>query len=495
MYTDSQGQSVLDYDKYRKIGIRFDDDGDIEDFNPNAFARHLCRTFDIAIRYDILYYLYKDNYYQAVTELELKRLLYNYFNSLVPDAWTTSFEYGYLAAYKRLMPRCEELISGIDVINLTNGIFSVSSGKLLPHDKKIFTATQIPVEYNEDSDCPVFKDFLYDIFNQDKSLVSITQELMGYCLTNSTQAHKFFLLFGTGRNGKSVLLKVITALVGADNTCNLSLKSFGIPFELAEIVDKRVNISTESEVHGATLRTDKLKAIVAGDSIQINPKNEKPFSHLPITKLIFAINRLPATADTSEGFVDRLIILPFDKKYVPNPKNDMQGKLDPNLKDKLLLELDGIFIFALEGLKRLIANDYIFSESKRATKLLRQFVASNNPFVDFIDTRLTIEDAVKIPRTQVYDDFKAWAKYQGFVSHSNMSARTFYSDLTAELSSRGIYLETPKIRGTIYFRGITLRTNTTAMNKKKPVATKDSSKKVVGADSMVLFADTQDDTD
>ena len=69
--------------------------------------------------------------------------------------------------------------------------------------------------------------------------------------------------------------------------------------------------------------------------------------------LLFSCNNIPKNyGDRSEGFYRRLIIIRFDHAVPENKK-------DPDLLDKLRLEADGIFLFALEGLKRLIKNRYV----------------------------------------------------------------------------------------------------------------------------------------
>ena len=82
-----------------------------------------------------------------------------------------------------------------------------------------------------------------------------------------------------------MLSKIITKLVGEENTSSISLKNFEKDFNLSEIVDKLVNISTESEV--SSLDTEMLKAISSGDTIQINAKYQKIYSYKPFAKLIF----------------------------------------------------------------------------------------------------------------------------------------------------------------------------------------------------------------
>jgi putative DNA primase/helicase len=345
--TDANGNIKFNVAKYRNIGIYIKNDGTLEGMNENIFARHLCRTFDIAVLDDTRLYQYKDNYWQPLSDMEISRILRDYFNQLIPDGWSSGIANLYKSAYFLEMPRTDNLTPADDYININNGLYYFGDKwALIPHSKRIFTTTRIPINYYDgvDPGCPTFESFIYDISCKDDELVMLLQEIMGYCLSNSTDAHKFAIFYGKGRNGKSVYMKVLTALIGKMNISNIQLKNFGNSFELASIVDKRVNISSENEFEGKHMRTDLFKSISAGDEIQINAKHQQPFTYKPFAKLIFAVNKMPRTLDVSEGYMDRLLLVPFDMKYVDEPKNNKQGKRDPQLTKKLLKELDGIFV-------------------------------------------------------------------------------------------------------------------------------------------------------
>lgn len=78
--------------------------------------------------------------------------------------------------------------------------------------------------------------------------------------------------------------------------------------------------------------------------------NEKHF-------LAFSNGDLEALYDRSEGFFRRQLILQTKRK--PPGRED-----DPFLSDKLKQEIEGIFLWCLEGLKRLQSNNYKFTVSQ-----------------------------------------------------------------------------------------------------------------------------------
>jgi putative DNA primase/helicase len=89
--------------------------------------------------------------------------------------------------------------------------------------------------------------------------------------------------------------------------------------------------------------------IVGQDKITAGKKFESEITFLPYTKLIFSCNIIPATRNKTNAFYRRWCILEFNK----------QTKLedvDVDMREKLRVELSGIFNWAIEGLERLLKN-------------------------------------------------------------------------------------------------------------------------------------------
>jgi putative DNA primase/helicase len=458
--TSGSGKKIIDLKFYKSIGLFLTKNGDLKYINENLFARYICTEFDLVLRSEAHFFQYKDNYWQKLTLLQLQKLLRDHINSLVDNCWTATLERDYISALYRECKSSDELISGDDYICVRNGLIYLSGDtfEFIPHSKDIFCTAQIPVTYypNNAPPCKEFHKAVRDIFSNDAELINVFQEVLAYCcLSNHTKCHKLFVFWGGGRNGKSLLLNIARELASPDATTNLSLASFRNSFEVASIVDKRLSVASESEITGSMLETSRLKLLASGDDILINPKNEKPFSYKPMIKLIFAVNSLPKTLDTSVGFLERLVILPFRRKYSYEPKTG-EGLLDPNLYDKLILELDGIFAWTLEGLVRLTRNGFKFSKSKQVDRVLQQYQAIINPYVNFICTKLQVDSEAKEAKTEVYKRFKLWAGSQGYTAFSNISARQFYMDFEANLQTQNIAFSKVKVTGVRSYKGFSL---------------------------------------
>src|SRR5690606_19592422 len=111
-----------------------------------------------------------------------------------------------------------------------------------------YRTTQIPHNYEPDAVCPRFDQFLDEIFRGDSDAIikkRIIWEIIGYSLTNTAKYEKFILLVGKGANGKSVLLEIIMALVGHENTAAVQPAEFSNKFQRGYLHRKLVNIVTE----------------------------------------------------------------------------------------------------------------------------------------------------------------------------------------------------------------------------------------------------------
>ena len=102
-------------------------------------------------------------------------------------------------------------------------------------------------------------------------------------------------------------------------------------------------------------------------------------SQLYVRFLCFGNGALTALHDKSDGFFRRQIVL--TTKDRPAGRAD-----DPFLVDKLLREKEGIFLWCLEGLHRLIRNNYQFSISGKARENMETVKRSSNNVIEFLQS-------------------------------------------------------------------------------------------------------------
>lgn len=242
-----------------------------------------------------------------------------------------------------------EEFDGDDMLfNSQNGYLDLSNGILYEHDiSKMFTRIS-NAEFTDKIDCPRWELFLHQIFGGDQELIRYIQKAVGYSLTASIREQVMFILFGNGRNGKSVFLDIIAEILGSYamgmQASSLMVKqggSSGHNEDIARLNGARLVTSSEPN-EGVRLDEGLIKQLTGGDSVSASFKGGHVFDYKPKYKIWLATNHKPIIRGNDDGIWRRLPLIPFTVQ-IP------LEKVDKNLKDKLMRELPGIFNWAVEG--------------------------------------------------------------------------------------------------------------------------------------------------
>ena len=244
----------------------------------------------------------------------------------------------------------EEWDADVWALNTPAGVVDLRSGRLRPHRRedrmtKIATAApKAPVRAGSPSS--------HDVTGGDAELIAYLQRMVGYCLTGVTSAHALFFLYGTGANGKSVFVNVLTTILG-DYAANAPMDTFmetrgdRHPTDLAGLRGARFVSSIETE-QGRRWNESKVKAITGGDKVSARFMRQDFFEYTPQFKLVIAGNHKPSIRNVDEAMRRRLHLIPFTVTIPPD-------KRDGKLTEKLLLERNGILAWAVRGMSRLAA--------------------------------------------------------------------------------------------------------------------------------------------
>ena len=113
-----------------------------------------------------------------------------------------------------LAVRVEDLDSDPMRFNVANGTLDLRTGELKEHDAADLITKLSPVNSDPNAECPIWLDFLDDITAGDRDLAGYLQRAVGYTMTGTTCEHVFFMLYGTGTNGKSTLIEAVRNIFG-----------------------------------------------------------------------------------------------------------------------------------------------------------------------------------------------------------------------------------------------------------------------------------------
>lgn len=430
-----------------KMGLEYDERKDKYDFNPNIFAEYYLEKYQTVL-YEGKMFLEYDAEKGIWVKMEEKQILRNIRN-LIKTAQSSIYR-PYMgdqamAVLELEAPEIYDIDTRKDLLNLSNCMFSLNTFETLSHDSSYFSTVQSDVLYQAEAKCPLFEESINAMMANDQAKVAIIQELLGYLLTTETRVQKAFFLLGDGANGKSVLLEIITNLIGVKNVSHLSLQDIGREFARWGLVGKTVNIAAENEVAKRGFDTQAFKQIVSGDRIPINRKYHDVFSYAPVCKLVFAVNSLPQTSDMSHGLFRRMFIIPFTERFDGE-------KADKNLLGKLLTELPGILNWALKGLQRLRSNNFEFTKSEAVENSLEQFKDSLTPVREFVKDNIVVSEAgTRLLRNDIIDKYKDWCVANGLAKCAEFHPIKFWNRFRASCKDLNIPVKEQQSNKKRYF--------------------------------------------
>jgi len=245
----------------------------------------------------------------------------------------------------------ERLDSDPFFLNVRNGTLDLRTGRLLPYDRRNLITKIADVAYNEKAKCPEWMRFLYRIFDGNENLIQFLQRASGYSLTGDNGEEKMFLLYGTGRNGKSTFMLTMQALLGDYSQPmssdllmaqgDRSKLDAGQLSAIAALRGARFVAASETD-EGARLSEKTAKQLVKRDAITAKFMGKDMFDFLPSHKLWLCTNHRPRITGKDRGIWSVMIPVPFQ---VTIPDHE----IDRTLPSRLMAELPGILNWALAG--------------------------------------------------------------------------------------------------------------------------------------------------
>lgn len=300
----------------------------------------------------------------------------------------------------RVLAYSEPLPTFMDRIFLANGTYYLS-GEF--EEGKDFCVNRLPVAYNPDAAEPAqWLNFLEQLLYPED--ITTLQEYMGYCLIPSNKGQQMLFLIGKGGEGKSRVGLVMRALLG-DNLSNGSIQKVEInPFARADLEHLLVMVDDDMKLE-ALPQTNYIKTIVTAEQpLDLERKGKQSYQGWLYSRfMVFGNGVMKSLYDRSEGFFRRQLILSVKER-------DKGRKDDPYLAEKMCAEAEGILLWALEGLKRLIAQNFHFTVSDRTMANRENAIRDGNNIVDFMESEgyFRFKADAQISSKDFYTIYEIW---------------------------------------------------------------------------------------
>ena len=290
------------------------------------------------------------------------------------DDWTNSYKSTLTDHLRNKARKLPEQPTG-DHLAVSNGWLDWRTGKLAPHSPDNLATVALNVPWDPNAKCPKWEAWLKDRVPTDA--IPVLQELFGFYLRNGNEDQRAGMFYGPTGSGKSAATRILQAMIHPDYVASLTLYEVAHEtFAGGDLFGKLLNISGEQTDELGKVGEATFKRLTGGDTSRVNQKFKQAFSARLDAKHLFSTNELPLTDTGSEAFLRRWVIVPFPQKI---PERDSR------VEAGLLTELPGIFVWAIEGLRRLEARGFKFEQTASEQALIRQMREGSNVIVEMLN--------------------------------------------------------------------------------------------------------------
>lgn len=356
-----------------------------------SFAEFIVKELDIKIYNYNLYF--KDGLNYSRDKIKLNKTINKYLK--LRRSQMTELE-AQLYIYAELIDAKQKFN-----VKLRNGV--IVEDNIVEYDCG-FTPFYLDVMYKPEAYDQNVDDFLNFICCNRKDMRVVIEEILGHILLVDRFPHKIFFLTGSGANGKSTFVEMITKFTG-ELSSHIDIANFDDGTSLVSLVGKLVNVA--DDVDAIYLEKSKnLKTMASGNTVGARAIYSQPITLKNTATLIFTANEPPVFKDKSDGIGRRLVILPFENKVKERIYNLDELLSTDNAKSYILN-------LALAGVKRIYDNKLEMSESKTIVEATKQYYLDNDSVLAYLNEYPAINNN---PITTVYE------AYEEFCEDSNLKA-------------------------------------------------------------------------
>lgn len=331
------------------------------------------------------------------------------------------------------------------LLNCANGTLDLRSGLLHVHQREEMLTRCLAIPYEADAACPRWQVFLWRIMGgsqpeaftpaadeRAQRLIDFLQRAIGYSLGGDTVEDCLFLLYGSGRNGKSRFLGAIHNMLGpyaktAQMSSFLHQEKETVRNDLADLQGVRF-VSAIEISEGRHLSEGLLKQLTGSDRIKARFLFHEYFEFLPQFKLFLAFNHKPEVRGTDLAIWERIKLIPFT---VTIPEEER----DKHLSTHLRAELHGILAWAVQGCLAWQKDGLqVPDDVRQATEEYREEM---DHVGRFIAERCLIGIGYVCTPSQLMNAYVLWCKNEG---ESPLTQNAFGRELTR----RGYHLSAEK---------------------------------------------------
>lgn len=308
-----------------------------------------------------------------------------------------------------------------------NGVVNLKTGDLEPGRQHDYLLKASQVEFPDDGifvDMSVWEGALLEIFDGRQDIVDFFRQVCGSSMVGKVMQAVFIVMTGRGANGKSMIVKAISDILGPlagsirsemllDQ--NRVASSSGPTPDIMALRGLRMAFASETD-DGCKISSSRVKWLTGADTITgRNPHDKYEVSFQPTHTLMLLTNHKPHASADDFAFWRRMIVFPFDVSFIIRQSPDQalaknERDADPNLPKKLESVYPSILAWFVKGCIEWQKAGYKLIQPAAVKAAVSDYQKDEDSVGDFINECCIIGEAFSVTAAAVYEQFDAWWK-------------------------------------------------------------------------------------
>ena len=312
----------------------------------------------------------------------------------------------------------EKLDENKYLIGFNNGIYDLKNSYFRngrPEDYLSMNTNCDYIPYDNNNQKIKEVENFFEQIQQDREMREYLLLKLSSFLEGVQRDQKFEIWTGTGANGKGRILKLLIDSFGEyASTISIALltkprgDSNSASPSLANTKGKRCCVFQEPE-NDDKIHVGHMKNLTGGDKLQARSLYSDPVEFYPQFKTILACNKLPEIPSADGGTWRRLRVVPFETKFVDNPKELHERKKIGNIDDIIDTWRSEFMSILIQNYKTYIKDG--IDEPPKVLLYTNQYQNNSDIYMEYIGDNISSgNDNDFITLNEIIDDLKRWCK-------------------------------------------------------------------------------------